>query len=75
MSMVALPFGILFIGTGFVRLVWKLHDRSMHESLTLLTAARSRAGQAVAEFANVLMPIMLSISVGLALVIVGLLGR
>ena len=75
MTVVALLLGTLLVGTGFVRLVWKLHDRSMHESLALLTGAHGHAGQAVAALVSVIVPVVSSIVVGLAFVTVGLLGR
>jgi hypothetical protein len=75
MTLVAFLFGILLVGAGFVRLVWKLHDRSMHESLALLTAARGNAGQAVAALVSLIVPVVSSIAAGLAFVTVGLLSR
>ena len=50
MNFVVLTFGILLIGTGFVTLIHKLHDRSMQESLVVLRSAHGDTGRAVAGF-------------------------
>jgi hypothetical protein len=41
MTIFTLVFGIALIGTGFVVLVRKVHDRTIHQALT---QARSRLG-------------------------------
>jgi hypothetical protein len=71
-----LAFGILLIGTGFVTLIHRLHDRSMQESLVVLRSARGNTGRAVAGFVGLLAPIVSSIASGVAiLTIAALLHR
>jgi hypothetical protein len=70
MNFVILAFGILLIGTGFVTLVHKLHDRSMQESLLLLRTAHGDTGRAVGGFVSLLAPIVSSIATGLAILAV-----
>ena len=75
MSFMVLALGILLIGTGFVTLIHKLHDRSMQESLVVLTNAHGDTGRAVAGFVGVLAPIVSSIATGLAILAVAVLFR
>jgi hypothetical protein len=70
MNFVVLAFGILLIGTGFVSLIHKLHDRSMQESLLVLRNAHGDTGRAVAGFVGLLVPIVSSIASGLAILAV-----
>jgi hypothetical protein len=70
MDFVVLTFGILLIGTGFVTLIHKLHDRSMHESLAVVRNAHGDTARAVAGFIGLLVPIVSSIATGLAIVAV-----
>ena len=70
MDLVVLTFGILLIGTGFVTLIHKLHDRSMHESLAVVRNAHGDTARAVAGFVGLLVPIVSSIATGLAIVAV-----
>ena len=70
MDFVVLTFGILLIGTGFVTLIHKLHDRSMHESLAVVRNAHGDTARAVAGFVGLLVPIVSSIATGLAIVAV-----
>jgi hypothetical protein len=75
MSFIVLTFGILFIGTGFVTLIHKLHDRSMQESLVVLRNAHGDTGRAVAGFVSLLVPIVSSIATGVAILAVAVLLR
>ena len=70
MSFMVLAFGILLIGTGFVTLIHKLHDRSMQESLVVLRNAHGDTGRAVRGFVSLLVPIVSSIATGLAILAV-----
>jgi hypothetical protein len=75
MNFVTVALGILLVGAGFVTLVRKLHDRSIHETLAQLTYARGDIASAVSAFAGLLVPIVSSIATGLAFVAVGMLTR
>ena len=75
MNFVTLAFGILLIGTGFVTLVRKLHDRTIHESLAQVQFAHGDTAPAVSAFVGVLVPIVSAIASGVAFVVVGVLGR
>jgi hypothetical protein len=70
MSFIVLALGIFLIGTGFVTLIHKLHDRSMQESLVVLRSAHGDTGRAVAGFVSLLVPIVSSIATGLAMLAV-----
>ena len=70
MDLVVLTFGSLLIGTGFVTLIHKLHDRSMHESLAVVRNAHGDTARAVAGFVGLLVPIVSSIATGLAILAV-----
>jgi hypothetical protein len=67
MSFMVLAFGILLIGTGFVTLIHKVHDRSMQESLVVLRNAHGDTGRALRGFVSLLVPIASSIATGLAI--------
>lgn len=67
MNFVVVTFGILLIGTGFVTLIHKVHDRSMQESLLVLRNAHGDTGRAVAGFVSLLVPIVSSIATGIAI--------
>ena len=75
MNFVTLAFGILLIGSGFVTLVRKLHDRTIHESLAQVQFAHGDTAPAVSAFVSVLVPIVSAIASGIAFVVVGVLGR
>jgi hypothetical protein len=75
MSFLVLAFGILLIGTGFVTLIHKLHDRSMQESLVVLQSAHGDTGRAVAGFVTLLAPIVSSIATGVAILAVAVMLR
>ena len=75
MNFLTLAFGILLIGTGFVMLIHKLHDRSIHETVARLKFARGDMAFAVSAFAGLLVPIVSSIASGVAFLVVGILGR
>ena len=70
MELIVLTFGILLIGTGFVTLIHKLHDRSMQESLLVLRNAHGDTARAVAGFVGLLVPIVSSIATGVAILAV-----
>ena len=75
MSFIVLAFGILLIGTGFVTLIHKLHDRSMQESLIVLRTAHGDTARAVAGFVSLLAPIVSEIATGVAILAVAALLR
>ena len=75
MNFVTLVLGLLLVGAGFVTLVHKLHDRSMHESLAVVRNAHGETAQAVASFVGLLAPIMASIAGGIAFLAICLLTR
>ena len=75
MNFVTLALGILLIGTGFVTLVHKLHDRSIHETVVRLKFAHGDMGAAMSAFVGLLVPIVTSIASGIAFLVVGMLGR
>jgi hypothetical protein len=75
MNPVTLVLGLFLIGTGFVTLIWRLHDRSVHEAVALLRHTGGNAGRGVTGFVGLLVPIVTSIAAGLAFVAVGVLGR
>lgn len=58
MNPVMFVLGVLSIGVGVVTLVWRLHDRSIHETLA----------SSVTAFVGLLAPIVTSIAVGIAFV-------
>jgi hypothetical protein len=75
MNPVTLVFGVLLIGTGFVTLIRRLHDRSVQEALVVLRHARGDARPAVTAFVSLVVPIVSSIASGIAFLTVGLMGR
>ena len=74
MNSVTLVFGVMLIGAGFVMLIRRLHDRSVHESLAVLRNARRDPAPAIAAFVGLVVPIVTSIASGIAFVAVGLMG-
>jgi hypothetical protein len=60
--------GVLSIGVGFVTLVRRLHDRSMHETLAVLRSSGPNVGPSVTAFVGLLAPIVTSIAGGVAFV-------
>jgi hypothetical protein len=66
MNLVTFVFGILLVGVGFVTLIRKLHDRSVHESLAVVRNAHGETARAVASFASLMVPIVSSIAGGIA---------
>ena len=75
MNFVTLAFGILLIGTGFVTLVRKLHDRTIHETLAQVQFAHGDTAPAVSAFVSLLVPIVSAIAGGIAFAVVGVMGR
>jgi hypothetical protein len=75
MNPVTLVLGFVLILSGFVIFARRLHDRSMHESIAWLKAPGGDTGRAVSAFAGLVVPILASITAGVAVVAVGLLGR
>jgi hypothetical protein len=65
-NVVTLVFGILLVGTGFVTLIHKLHNRSFHEALAVVRDAHGDTVQAVASLASMMIPIVSSIAGGIA---------
>ena len=75
MNFVTLAFGILLVGTGFVTLVRKLHDRSIHESLAQVQFAHGDTAPAISRFVSLFVPIVSAIASGIAVLVVGMMGR
>jgi hypothetical protein len=75
MNFVTLAFGILLIGTGFVTLVRKLHDRSIQESLAQVQFAHGHTAPAISAFVSLFVPIVSAIAGGIAFLVVGVMGR
>jgi hypothetical protein len=75
MNFVTLAFGILLVCTGFVALVRKLHDRSIHESLAQVQFAHGDTAPAVSAFVGLLVPIVSAIASGIAFLVVGVMGK
>jgi hypothetical protein len=74
MNPVMFVLGVLSIGVGFVTLVRRLHDRSMHESLAVLRNSGRNVGPSVTAFVGLLAPIVTSIVVGVVFVRVAAMG-
>jgi hypothetical protein len=74
MNVVTLVFGILLVGTGFVTLIRKLHDRSVHEALAVVRNAHGDTGRAVGSFVSLMVPIVSSIAGGVAFVALAVLS-
>jgi hypothetical protein len=70
-----LAVGVGLVATGFVTLIRRLHDRSVHEALAVLRHTQGDTRTAVTSFVGLLVPIVSSIAGGLAVVAVGLLGQ
>jgi hypothetical protein len=75
MNPVTLVLGLFLIGTGFVTLIRRLHDRSVHEAVALLQHTGGDTGRAVTGAVTLMVPIVTSISLGLAFLAVGVMGR
>jgi hypothetical protein len=75
MNLVILAFGILLVGIGFVTLVRKLHDRSIHDTLAQLRFARGDTTSAITAFVSLLVPIVSAIASGIAFLAVAVAGR
>lgn len=66
--------GLVSIGVGFVILVRRLHDRSMHETVAVLRNSRHNVVPSVTAFVGILAPIVTSIALGVAFVAVAAMG-
>lgn len=75
MNFVTLVFGLLLIGTGFVTLVRKLHDRSIHESLAQVRFAHGDTAPALSAVVGLFVPIVAAVASGIGLLVVGVMGR
>jgi uncharacterized membrane protein YhaH (DUF805 family) len=75
MNPVTFVLGFLMILSGFVILARRLHDRSMHESIAWLKAPGGNTGGAVSAFVGLVVPILASITAGIAVVAVGVFVR
>ena len=73
MDFATLVFGILLVGTGFVTLIRKLHDRSFHEALAVVRNAHGDTVRAVGSFVSMTVPIVSSIATGIAFLALGML--
>jgi hypothetical protein len=74
MNFITAALGIVLIATGFVTLVHKLHDRSIHETLDRVKFPHGDVAAGVSAFVGLLVPIVSSIAGGIAFLLVGLLG-
>ena len=75
MNVVTVVFGILLVSIGFVTLIRKLHDRTLHETLAEVRHARGDVPRAISAFAGVLIPIVSAVASGVAFVALGAMGR
>ena len=75
MSFITLVLGILLVGTGFVVLIRKLHDRSVHEALAVVRDAHGDLVGSCAQFVALMVPVISSIASGLALVALAVLTQ
>ena len=73
MNVVTLVLGILLVGTGFVTLIRKLHDRSFHDALAVVRNAHGDTVRAVGSFVTLTVPIVSSIAGGIAIAALGVL--
>ena len=73
MNVVTLVLGILLVGTGFVTLIRKLHDRSVHEALAIVRSAHGDTVGAVGSFVTMMVPIVSSIAGGVAFLVLAVL--
>jgi len=74
MNPVMFVLGVLSIGVGFVTLVRRLHDRSMHESLAVLRNSGRNVSPSATAFVGLLAPIVTSIVVGVVFVRIAAIG-
>ena len=74
MNVLTLLFGVSLILFGFVTMVRKVHDRSFQESVALLKYAPHKA-PVISAFAALIVPIVSTISVGIAIVALGVMAR
>ena len=73
MNLISLLLGIVLIGTGFVVLIHKLHDRSVHEALAAVRDAHGDLVGSCAQFVGLMVPVVSSIAGGLALLALAIL--
>ena len=73
MNLISLLLGMLLIGTGFVVLIHKLHDRSVHEALAAVRDAHGDLAGSCAQFVGLMVPVVSSIAGGLALLALAIL--
>ena len=69
MNLITLVLGILLVATGFVVLIHKLHDRSVHEALAMVRDAHGNLVESCAQLVGVMVPVVSSIAGGLALMV------
>lgn len=67
MNLITLVLGLVLVGTGFVVLIHKLHDRSVHEALAMIRDAHGNVVESCAQLAGLMVPVVSSIASGLAL--------
>jgi hypothetical protein len=72
-NVVTLVFGILLVGTGFVTLIRKLHDRSFHEALAVVRDEHGDTVRAIGSVASMMVPIVSSIAGGIAFMVLAVL--
>jgi hypothetical protein len=75
MNFITLTLGILLVGSGFVVLIHKLHDRSVHDALAVVRAAHGDTVRACAALVGLMVPIVSSIAGGLALLTLAVLSQ
>jgi hypothetical protein len=75
MNLISLVFGIFLVATGFVVLIHKLHDRSVHEALAAVRDAHGDLVGSCAQFVGLMVPVVSSIAGGLALLAIAILNR
>ena len=73
MNLISLLLGLLLIGTGFVVLIHKLHDRSVHEALAAVRDTHGTLAGSCAQFVGLMVPVVSSIAGGLALLALAIL--
>ena len=74
MSLVILVLGILFVGTGFVVLIHRLHERSVQDAWAVIREAHGDTVHTVASFGRLTLPIVSPIAGGIVLMAVAVLG-
>ena len=67
MNLITLVLGLFLVGTGFVVLIHKLHDRSVHEALAMIRDAHGDIVESCAQLVGLMVPVVSSIASGLAL--------